>query len=413
MPEDIRLFNGDCLNVLPTLAAGSVDAVICDPPYGLEFMGKEWDRLGAGVEVAHEGTDPSHPFRNGCRRVRFGTNATAMQAWHQQWAAAALRVLKPGGYLLAFGGTRTFHRLACALEDAGFEMRDTLMWLHAQGFPKGKGCLKPAFEPVLLCRRPGPRVLPLGIEECRVPLVNGEVISVGHTDPGGTKHEGWARPWMQDRERVEATKKRAIDAANTSGRYPANVCHDGSPEVLEAFAAFGDRGGGYGVQGGRVTGEVLARPGRKDVGKIVGHGDSGTAARFFYCAKASRRERNAGLEGMPEQLAKKYADGEGFAGRTQLPDGTWVNTDKANRKPAANSHPCVKPLALMRWLVKLACPAGGTVLDPFMGSGTTGVACVQTGRRFVGIELDPGYFAIAEKRIAAARDAHPLFAEAP
>jgi site-specific DNA-methyltransferase (adenine-specific) len=193
---------------------------------------------------------------------------------------------------------------------------------------------------------------------------------------------------------------------DAAGRYPANVVRDGSDEVLEAFAAFGDRGGGYGVQGGRVTGEVLARPGRKDVGKIVGHGDSGTAARFFYCAKASRRERNAGLEGMPEAAR----NGEDYRRR--------VNTSKKSEDgvrgdiPRANTHPCVKPLALMRWLVKLACPAGGVVLDPFMGSGTTGVACVQTGRRGIGVELDKGYFAIAQKRIAAARDAHPLFAEA-
>src|SRR3954470_4981495 len=133
--EAVRLWEGDCLDALPTLKACSIDAVVTDPPYGLEFMGKNWDHGIPGV-----------PY----------------------WQAIK-RVLKPGGYMTAFGGTRTWHRLTCAIEDAGFEIRDCLMWLYGSGFPKGKGCLKPAYEPILLCRKPGAKVLPLGIDACRVP----------------------------------------------------------------------------------------------------------------------------------------------------------------------------------------------------------------------------------------------------
>lgn len=325
----VRLIEDDCLAALPSIPDGTVDAVVTDPPYGLSFMGKDWDHGIPGV-----------PF------------------WE-----AIFRTLKPGGYATIFGGTRTYHRLACAVEDAGFEIRDCLMWLYGSGFPKGEGCLKPAWEPVLLCRRPG-RVLPLGIDECRIPLATGEVISVGHTNPGGTKHPGWARPWMQDKEKVEATKSRAIDKANAEGRYPANVVHDGSDEVLEAFAAFGER--------------ATSKPGTMDCGRskrnamnasrdgslckpreCPAYGDAGTAARFYYCAKASKAER-----------------GED------------------------NTHPTVKPLALMRWLVRLICPSGGTVLDPFAGSGTTALACLHEGRDCILIEKEPPHCDIIRKRLA-------------
>jgi site-specific DNA-methyltransferase (adenine-specific) len=342
--EGVTLHHGDCLSLLPGLPAGSVAAVVTDPPYGLTeprsnvggaflprteetkanrhggFMGKAWD---SGV--------PGVPF----------------------WEAVS-RVLKPGGYMLSFGGTRTYHRLACAVEDAGFEVRDCIMWLYGQGFPKGKGCLKPAYEPILLCRKPGPKVLPLGIDECRV----------GTDD--GTRNRPPSKPsavtFAQDKWTQNPDNRRPFDSAGL-GRWPANVAHDGSDEVMEAFAAFGSKGGGPGrhTRGGRadVTGYRM----HHETGGEVGHGDTGTAARFFYTAKASKADR-----------------GEG-------------NT-------------------LMEWLVKMVCPPGGTVLDPFMGSGTTGKACLATGRQFVGIERDAGYFAIAQKRIAEAASAGPLFEHA-
>jgi hypothetical protein len=305
---------------------------VTDPPYEYGFMSKSWDRSGIA-------------FRP--------------ETWQ-----AALRVVKPGGYMLACGGTRTWHRLACAIEDAGWEIRDTICYLYGVGFPKGKGCLKPAWEPVLLCRKPGPKVLPLGIDECRVP---------GNVDAGWCKTTGSGpkfngifnngEPYPQQQDRFHASP---------SGRYPANVVHDGSDEVQEAFAAFGEskaRPERVGLRGGRAI------FGQKGIGSPEKEGrwpgdTGGTPARFFYCAKASKRERGQG-----------------------------------------NSHPCVKPLALLSWLVKLICPPGGVVLDPFMGSASTGVACLQNGRKFIGMELDEGYFKIAQRRIReaeAAREAVPV-----
>jgi hypothetical protein len=276
---------------------------------------------------------------------------------------AALRVLKPGGYMLAMGGSRTYHRLACAVEDAGFEIRDCLMWLYGTGFPKGAGCLKPAYEPILLARRPGPKVLPLGVDECRVPCEGGS--------PSVDRRKGTApgRPGEYGHtivNRITPERYAEDRPGEALGRWPANVLHDGSEDVLEAFAAFGEKsshdtrddGSEYVHEKAGNAYQFSTRGGMKQR-KPIGRADSGSAARFFYCAKASRSER-----------------GEG------------------------NLHPTVKPLALMRWLVRLACPKGGRVLDPFGGSGTTGKACLAEGRRAVLIEREPAYAAIARKRIA-------------
>lgn len=191
------LHEGDCLQILPTLADASVDAVVTDPPYDLGFMGKKWD--GTGVAF---------------------TPAT----WR-----AVLRTMKPGAYLLAFGGSRTYHRLTCAVEDAGFEVRDCLLWLYGTGFPKGQGCLKPAFETILLARKPGPRVLPLQVDECRVPCEGGSPSQErresarrsGHapTKPGCAN--GSVRTSIVDRTSPERYMEER--EAETLGRYPANV----------------------------------------------------------------------------------------------------------------------------------------------------------------------------------------------
>jgi site-specific DNA-methyltransferase (adenine-specific) len=309
-----RLIHGDCLEAMAAMEAGSVDAVVTDPPYGLAFMGKHWDHGLPGVDF-----------------------------WTE-----ALRVLRPSHYLLAFGGTRTWHRLACALEDAGFEIRDTLMWLYGSGFPKGTACLKPAWEPIILARKPGPKRA-LGIEECRVSTTddlnggayaqNGNRVDL----PGAERSVAAAGMWA-------AGKTVGADFVQPSGRYPANLILD-----EEAGAMLGDK------------------------------------ARFFFCAKASRAEREAGLFMQHERFAPTM--GNGIGGREH---------DPLTATPRGNHHPTVKPLALMRWLVKLVAYPGDTVLDPFLGSGTTGVACAEEGREFIGIEREAEYVEIARARIGAA-----------
>jgi site-specific DNA-methyltransferase (adenine-specific) len=356
----VRVIEGDCLRVLPTLDAGGIDAVVTDPPY---------DLTGASRNGSPRANDPTKPF--GRHRLQdkgfMGLQWDGSRiAFNPETWRLVLAALKPGGYLLAFGGTRTQHRMACAIEDAGFEIRDCLLWVYGSGFPKGQGCLKPAYEPIILARRPGKRVLPLGIDGCRVP---GDEDGSRNRPPSKL-----ASPnvYAQD----EWTRNTVVTRNDTTGlgRYPANLLHDGSEEVLEAFAAFGQTRPGHhprsvnSVPGsGRTmrdnwSGQDLAAAANN------GHGDAGTAARFFYTAKAGKKER-----------------GEG------------------------NTHPTVKPLALMRWLVRLITPPGGAVLDPFGGSGTTGIAAQMEGRNAVLIEREPAYCEIIRKRLA---EASPLFAEA-
>jgi DNA modification methylase len=396
--SDCRLILGDCLDVLPTLEAGPVDAVVTDPPYGLEFMGKGWDSFRSNGGSAWAGKQTDKPDWKGDRRGRPGRlymrskhwtcrrcgkqkhkhddtacapdyelvtheplQLRAFQAWCEQWAATTLRVLKPGGYLLAFGGTRTYHRLACAVEDAGFEVRDCLMWLYGSGFPKGRGCLKPAWEPILLARRPGPRVLPLNVDACRVP----GAVAAGWCANKGSGPKFTGTTYNGGEKYPEA--QRRFDAS-PAGRYPANVVRDGSDEVLEAFAAAGEKKSSKrnpATCGGEHSNDIYGDLGpRKYDGNT--YGDSGTASRFYFCAKASGAEREG------------------------------------------SSHPTIKPVALMRWLVRLVTFPGQLVLDPFMGSGSTGVACRREDRRFVGVEKEPAYHADAEKRVGNALG--PLFA---
>lgn len=376
---DVTLHLGDCLDGMRGMEAQSVDAIVTDPPYGLSFMGKDWDHGVPGVHF-----------------------------WQE-----ALRVTKPGAHLFAFGGTRTFHRLAVAIEDAGWEIRDCLMWLYGQGFPKGKNQLKPAWEPIIMARKPldgtvAANVLAWGtgalnIDGCRVATVNGDYSHPGGrsggAEPGngGTMGSGWHTPMTRQ-------------PPNPIGRWPANVIHDGSDEVVELFP---ESNNGHFPNGGKRTGTkstgiygafsgtLKRHPGGGVIYGVdaagqpkVQHSDSGSAARFFYCAKASKRDREEGLEEMPEREAHKMSDGECIA------EGRTAAKGKAM---ARNYHPTVKPTDLMRYLCRLVTPPGGIVLDPFMGSGSTGKAAMMEGLGFWGIELDAGYFAIAERRIAEAR----------
>ena len=305
------LLHADSLKLLPELPEGSVDAVITDPPYGIGFAGEAWD--GGAL-----------------------TDAASFQRWTMEWAAEALRVLKPGGWLAAFGTPRTTHRLVAGVEDAGFEVRDQLLWLYAQGVPKshrradGLGStLKPAYEPILLARKP----------------------LVGTLDTNLALHGTGA---------LQIDAARVPNQAGGQGFWPANValthgtqCRPGRCQADCPVALI----------------DTEPRPGRE-------------VSRLFYAAKANRAEREAGCEALPLAEVPIYPRG-----------GSAVRLVR-------NTHPTVKPLVLMRWLTRLLCPPGGTVLDPFAGSGSTGAAATLEGRRFIGIERDERYVPVARARIA-------------
>jgi DNA modification methylase len=448
-----ELLLGDCLEVMRTLPDASVDAVVTDPPYGLAFMGKRWDYDVPSVEV---------------------------------WAEC-LRVLKPGGHLLAFAGTRTQHRMACRIEDAGFEIRDMIAWVYGSGFPKSldvskaidkhggqsvawfgpwfrnwreaqginqkqvaalfpsktgnltgcvanweigfnmptpeqfnlirdtfglpfesiqaaerevvgqgfrvraestvqiAGCsdgsyditapatpeaqqwagwgtaLKPALEPITVARKPLTGAVAANVLEHGTGALNIDGCRVGTEDMSGQ----WDREWKENRGELGSRYPQTGRVAGKTvppGRWPANLIHDGSDEVVGLFpqqqsGANPTRRGGLGYHGAAGQADCFAPRGT----------DSGSAARFFYTSKASRDDRGPG-----------------------------------------NTHPTVKPLDLMAYLCRLVTPPGGLVLDPFMGSGTTGKAAMGEGFRFVGIERDPAYFAIAEQRLNGAQLGLPL-----
>ncbi|WNV14510.1 site-specific DNA-methyltransferase [Stenotrophomonas maltophilia] len=383
---------GDCLKVMRGMADNSVDAVVTDPPYGLSFMGKRWDYDVPSTEI---------------------------------WAEC-LRVLKPGGHLLAFAGTRTQHRMAVRIEDAGFEIRDMIAWVYGSGFPKSRNgawggtALKPALEPITVARKPLTGTVAanwhqhgtggLNIDSCRIETMD----KLGGGDQSAAPKiasDGWHRPWMEDEQAKAAHADRCntnVAKAEALGRWPANLIHDGSEEVLAAFPAapgqkadLSDDGesarfsvvydGGPLPRGGEASSNSVndgavgfkMRPGARRL-------DSGSAARFFYCAKATREDRNDGLDSGPVPAVS--------AGAT-MRDRETANWPARN----GNHHPTVKPTDLMRYLCRLVTPAGGTVLDPFMGSGSTGKAAVLEGFQFIGIELDPAYAAIAEARIRVAQ----------
>ena len=480
---DLR--HGDCLEVLAEIPRASIDAVITDPPYGLEFMGKDWDRFRVDDRTARWSEDRSggagrvdrEDSGNGAfGRVAFSKRRTtsrcltcgkrdafrnphscgdaaewttewvdgrpielrAFQNWVEQWAAECLRILKPGGYLLAFGGTRTYHRLACGVEEAGFEIRDTIAWMYGSGFPKshnvskqidkdagiepsriveneggslgGLGdagwnatprhlqydepvtdeakrwngwgtALKPAHEPIVVARKPLAGTVAANVLEHGTGALNIDAARVGVE--GGTRAvgKGQASAGVYG-DGLNSTPSEEIDA----GRWPATVALDGEAADLLDEQAPNTGGGGFpGAKGGIGQGDIYGAPeGLRDTGRID---PNGGASRFFYVAKASRAERNAGLEGFAKALPDGRTDGQGF-----LVPGS-------HSTPRANIHPTVKPVALMRWLVRLVTPPGGTVVDPFLGSGTTGIAAALENARFVGIEQDAEYLEIARARI--------------
>lgn len=448
----ITLHHGDCLDVLRSLPDASVDSVCTDPPYGLEFMGKSWDGADGfrrslnpndtGRDNAFGRTSKTSPeyrtaskatasrrqeggisqatapsFLGGlnpkcivCDHWQRGSNPCrceapewtqerlvrlhSFQEWCEAWSHECLRVLRPGGHMLAFGGTRTFHRLACAVEDAGFEVRDSIAWMYGSGFPKSHNltdddgertgwgtALKPAFEPIVVARKPpvgtvAANVLKhgtgaLNINACR--LATDEVLhtSTVPNDMRGGHYGSGHRPGEPSGQRRYAEQGGTNFAAtpgprggDSSGRWPANVILDES----QALELDKQSGATSSKSGGRSTNAlgVMNDDGwqAKDLPR-TGHDDVGGASRFFYVAKADQSER--------------------------------VKVDGI-------AHPTVKPLELMRWLVRLVTPPGGIVLEPFAGSGTTTEACLLEGFQCIAIEREADYLPLIVQRIQRRRD---------
>lgn len=359
-----ELLNMDCRAVLANMADDSVDSIVTDPPYHLTSITK---RFGPGQAPAQFDTDGA--YARASRGFMGQTWDGGDIAFDPELWAECLRVLKPGGHLVAFSGSRTYHRMAYAIDVAGFEIRDMLEWLYGSGFPKGglddegRGvALKPAHEPICMARKSFRGSVADNLSAHGVGALNIDACRV-ETD------ESTARISGVNKGVFGADDRRGMIRGGDEGRFPANVLHDGSPGVLAGFPA--QAGAAAPVRGNEPSAATAGVYGARERVPGAFHGDSGSAARFFYCAKASKADREVGR---PEGF-----DGDRF-----------------------NVHPTVKPTDLMRWLVRLVTPRGGLVFDPFTGSGSTGRAAILEGCRFVGAELTPEYVPIARARIDAA-----------
>lgn len=419
-----QVIHADCLDALAAMAENSVDSCVTDPPYHLTTNKKG-------------GTGPASLNLNspaGRARISTGFMGKAWDggdiAFRPETWAAVLRVLKPGAHLLAFGGTRTYHRMVCAVEDAGFEIRDSIQWHYGSGFPKSRNldgdwrgwgtALKPATELIVLARKPlsEPSVAAnvmrwgtgaINIDGCRVhgeDAMGGEYV-VKRLKPGATLNATGGNWRPEDGPEYRGTMK--------LGRWPANVIHDGCEEVLEAFPdAPGQILDASTDNDARKTQTVYGamRRGRGDepsadsendgaVGFKMKPGarraDAGSAARFFYCPKASPSDRDDGLDNFEIKQHVQFATAKGTSGKASS-----ISAGRDTRR--ANTHPTVKPTELMRYLCRLVTPPSGTVLDPFAGSGSTGRGAILEGFNFIGIEREEEYVSIARARIQAAQD---------
>jgi len=344
-----KIIQGDNRDTLKTIPDNSIDAIVTDPPYGIDFLGKSWDANTGALETYQE----------------------------------CLRVLKPGGHILAFSAARTYHHLAITLEQAGFEIRDQIMWIYSSGFPKSQDigkqlnkkaidnnwagwgtALKPAHEPIALARKPIKGNIRNNVQKYGTGALNIDAARVPYDGPNDkpVPHGGKARQhkdtpgWMADNTGYGIIENPEI---NPIGRFPSNV-----------------------------IGEILQEDYQK----------------YFYCPKVSRKERHIGYDDIttigsthPDDIKKHPMWDPSIGGNPARLKQKIIDSGTFK----GNNHPTVKPVELMKYLIKLITPPGGTVLDPFNGSGSTGMAAVELGHNYIGCELDPAYVDIANKRIAA------------
>ena len=386
----VHIINADCRDALAEMDENSVDACVTDPPYGLSFMGRAWDKGVPGVEF---------------------------------WAEV-FRVLKPGGHLLTFGGTSTYHRMAVAVEDAGFEIRDCIAWVYGSGFPKSQNVSKAIDKAAGKSGETTPtgapvkRMIPGADQDKTGSWIkdNGREYQPGEysaaTDQAA-QWDGWGTALKPAMEPIVVARKPLIGtvAANVlahgtgainieksrvggdeHGRWPANLIHDGSDEVLAAFRDAGGQLARESTSNTPSAGQNVYGDMRRGSGGKPPRNNGGSAARFFYCAKASKADRDFGLEGMPEKQWVQWQTKNGTSG-----EASSMSAGRDTRR--VNTHPTVKPHNLMRYLCRLVTPPEGLVLDPFMGSGSTGRAAVAEGFRFIGIEKEAEYVEIARKRV--------------
>lgn len=430
---DYKLLHGDCLDKLKELEDNSIDAVVTDPPYGLSFMGKKWDY-----------------------------DVPKQEVWEE-----CMRVLKPGGHLLAFAGSRTYHRMAVRVEDAGFEIRDQIMWLYGSGFPKshnigkavdklqgnqrevvgenpnhretdalyelgfqgGKGdgtitrgnsewegwgtALKPAHEPIVMARKPfkgsvAQNVLEhgvggLNIDGCRVEY---EDTQNPATNPKYRLEGGYKTPEKGQESKGAVTFSSSNNDINPSGRFPANIILDEEAgKILDQQS--GILKSGYVADHHKTKDSSwFGASGQYSKNSTQINDLVGGASRFFYCPKVSKKERNEGVEGKAKSTAFLSPDS-----RMDKDNYERVSPgmERFKTQPKVNFHPTVKPTDLMAYLIRLVTPKNGVVLDPFMGSGSTGKACAREGMRFVGIEMDEEYMEIAKQRVEHEYDKRKFF----
>jgi site-specific DNA-methyltransferase (adenine-specific) len=380
----VVLHQADCRDVLRGIADNSIDSVVTDPPYALVSIQKRFGKPGSAPA--------KDVYGRGAAGFMGKQWDTGEVAFNEEFWAEVLRVLKPGGHVVAFSGTRTYHRMAVAIEDAGFEIRDQLGWVYGSGFPKSHNqhgdwegwgtALKPAWEPIALARKPLDGTVAANLAEWGVGAINVDGCRVGDEVVGWGGGAAGGNTWNDE----NCGLAKGGEARPVVGRWPANIVHDGSDEVL---AAFPDT-----KSGSRKAGEygLMGYHGADAAPMPAIDGDSGSAARFFYCAKASRADRDAGLDHLPKKAGGMVSNtsGQHITRRDEGYEPT----------PRANTHPTVKPTSLMQWLCRLITPPGGVILDPFMGSGSTGKAAVLEGFQFIGCEREDEYMPIATARIA-------------
>ena len=398
------LIHADCLEALRNLPDNSVDSVVTDPPYGLGFMGKSWDTFDKSQfgRAGNEGENDLKVKKNFNVLPRY--NSDGLQEFVFAWASECFRVLKPGGYLLSFAGTRTQHRIACGIEDAGFEIRDQIMWVYGSGFPKSLNIGK-AIDKMQGIKPIGEKKPSLGMaNNPQWNALNRQLIMPERQSPEAKQWDGWGtalkpahEPICVARKPIEGTVAENVLKWGT-GAINIDGCRVGTDDTL----SFGARQIGDGVKYGKCTPttEGIQNPQGRFPANLIHDGSDeataglGDAQRYFYCAKASRAERDMGLENFP---TKQTVGGGGGIGNYL--DDVNAASEKA---PGHNFHPTVKPIALMRYLIRLVTPPNGTVLDPFLGSGTTAIAAVLEGRDWIGIEREAEYCDITRARIAAA-----------